>query len=51
MLFMTGNLDVTPKTTEKSVIVRIGKSEAEELITRSSAFAKRPRDASSLSVV
>ena len=26
---MTENLDVTPKTTEQNIIVRIGKSEAE----------------------
>jgi len=29
MLFMTGSDDVTPKTTELNLIVRIGKSEGE----------------------
>ena len=28
ILLMTGRLDITPKTTEQSLIVRVGKSEA-----------------------
>ena len=49
---MTARLDVTPKTTEQNRIVRTGKSEAEVTNnkTRSSVVAKRPRDASCLSV-
>jgi len=44
------------KRTEKNLIVRSGISEAEttnntSLITRSSAVAERPRDASCLSIV
>ena len=52
---MTARLDVTPKTTEQNRIVRrpTGKSEAEVTNnkTSSSAIAKRPRDASCMSVV
>ena len=29
MLFMTGNLDVTPKTTGQNLVVRIGNMQAE----------------------
>ena len=50
---MTARLDVTPKTTGQNRIVRTGKSEAglTNNKTSSSAVAKRPRDASCLSVV
>jgi len=34
ILFMTGNFDVTPKTTEQNLIVRCGNSEAEITINK-----------------
>jgi len=52
IMFMTGSPDVTPKTTEQNIIVRIGKSEKEVTNNaNSSDVAERPRDASCLSVV
>jgi len=50
-VFMTRSLNVTQKTTEQNLIVRITHSAMSTFKTRSSAVAERPPDASCLYVV